>query len=85
MNLLSVILSNAFKLLRLLSRFEIGVLSGDDFLTAIENNADKFENSYHHYYISYVDLKTSLNEKVTSIYSTKNFTKIFFVLLYTEN
>ena len=88
MNLLSVILSNAFKLLRLLSRFEIGVLNSDNFLTAIENNADKFENSYHHYYISYVDLKTSLNEKVTSIYSTKNFTKIigtFEPVIYPSN
>ena len=88
MNLLSVILSNAFKLLELLSNLPIGIISDQDFLDAIEKNADKFENSYHNYYISYVDLKTSQNEKLTSIYSNKNFTKIigtFEPLVYASN
>ena len=88
MNLLSIILSNAFKLLKLLNKFEIGILNSDDFLNTIESNADKFENSYHNYYISYVDLKTSQNEKLTSIYSNKNFTKIigtFEPIVYSSN
>ena len=76
MNLLSVILSNSFKLLKLLKNFELGILNSKDFQNIIEINAEKFEESYHNYYISYVDLKTSLNEKLTSIYSNKLFTKI---------
>ena len=76
MNLLSIILSNAFKLLKLLSKFEIGILGSDDFRILTEKNSEKFEDSYHNYYISYVDLKTTLNEKLTSIYSSKEFTKI---------
>ena len=63
-------------MLKLLSKFEIGILDSDDFRILTEKNSEKFEDSYHNYYISYVDLKTSLNEKLTSIYSSKEFTKI---------
>ena len=73
MNLLSPILTNAFKILYLEDE---SITTSDDYRMLIKNNAKEFEESYHYYYVSYVDLKTHLNEELTSIYSIKNFSKI---------
>ena len=75
MNLLGAVLSNVFDLLNL-TKIDSNITSRDDFRLLIENNAANFEHSYHNYYIAYVDLKTYLNEELTSIYSSKVFTKI---------
>ena len=76
MILLNSELTNVFKLLNFLEKFNISIINNDDFGILAEKNSEKFEESYHDYYISYVDLKTYLNEKLTSIYSYKVFTKI---------
>ena len=76
MNLLGAVLSNAFKLLNLLGKYQLNIMDHNDFVILTEKNSELFEESYHNYYIAYVDLKTYLNEKLTSIYSYKTFTKI---------
>ena len=73
MNLLGAVLSNTFYLL---DKYDIPILSHEDYKEIVEKNSDMFEQSYHEYYIAYVDLKTYLNEKLTSIYSSRIFTKI---------
>ena len=73
MNLLSSVLTNVIKRLELASE-EITNRNSDRNL--LLNNAKEFEESYHYYYVSYVDLKSHLNEKLTSIYSEKVFNKI---------
>ena len=76
MNLLGAVLSNAFSLLNLFDINGTSILDRNDYRNLMEENSEKFEESYHDYYIAYVDLKTYLNEKLTSIYSYKVFTKI---------
>ena len=76
MNLLGAILSNAYKLLNKYDQYDIDIMDNDDYKEMVKKNSDMFEQSYHEYYIAYVDLKTYLNEKLTSIYSIKLFTKI---------
>ena len=76
MNLLGAVLSNAFELLNLYNITEPRILNRSDYRNLMEENSEKFEESYHDYYIAYVDLKTYLNEQLTSIYSYKVFTKI---------
>ena len=73
MNLLGSVLSNAYNLL---NKYDIDIMNNEDYKIMIEKNSEMFEESYHKYYIAYVDLKTYLNEKLTSIYSYKVFTKI---------
>ena len=76
MNLLGAFLSNSFELLNLYNITEDRILDRNDYRALMLENSEKFEESYHNYYIAYVDLKTYLNEKLTSIYSLKGFTKI---------
>ena len=73
MNLLGSILSNVFQLLKLTDN---NIMERTDYQNLIKLNAKDFEKSYHNYYVSYVDLKSHLNEQLTSIYSTKSFSKI---------
>ena len=73
MNLLSSIISNAFDILNIT---ENSIMKRSDYQDLIKENAKEFEESYHYYYVSYVELKSSLNEPLTSIYSVKNFSKI---------
>ena len=73
MNLLESILTNAFNLLGL--TYE-ELTTTEDYQNLIQRNAKEFEQSYHDYYVSYVDLKSHLNEQLTSIYSIKSFNKI---------
>ena len=73
MNLFESILFLAYDLLGLLSE---GITNEADIQNLIKGNAKEFEESYHYYYVSYVDLKSHLNEQLTSIYSIKNFSKI---------
>ena len=76
MNLLGAFLSNSFELLDLFNITENNIVDKNDYRLLLLENSEKFEESYHNYYIAYVDLKTYLNEKLTSIYSLKVFTKI---------
>ena len=73
MNLLSSIISNAFNILNIT---ENSIMQRVDYKDLIKENAKEFEESYHYYYVSYVDLKSTLNEQLTSIYSPKNFSKL---------
>ena len=73
MNLLSSIISNAFNILNIT---ENSIIHRVDYQDLIKENAKEFEESYHFYYVSYVNLKSTLNEPLTSIYSVKNFSKI---------
>ena len=73
MNLLGSILTDVFSLLKLTNQ---AICSTEDYRNLIKINAKNFEESYHNYYVSYVDLKSHLNEQLTSIYSIKTFNKI---------
>jgi len=73
MNLLSSVLSNAFNLLNITKN---NIMDRIDYQNLIKENAKKFEEGYHYYYVSYVDLKSKLNEQLTSIYSVKRFSKL---------
>jgi hypothetical protein len=55
---------------------ENSIIQRVDYQDLIKENAKEFEESYHYYYVSYVDLKSTLNEQLTSIYSAKNFSKL---------
>ena len=73
MNLLSSVLSNAFNLLNITQN---NLMERIDYQNLIKDDAKKFEESYHYYYASYADLKSTLKEQLTSIYSVKKFSKL---------
>ena len=73
MNLFASILYLAFDLLKISID---NIVNIDDAYNLIKLNAKVFEESYHYYYVSYVDLKSHLNEPLKAIYSTKTFSKI---------
>ena len=81
MNLFMSILYLTFELLKLNLENE-NLVKVNDLDELIKKNAKEFEESYHFYYVSYVDLKSHLNEPLSSIYSYKSFSKI---LLTFEN
>ena len=73
MNLIGAISTNIYKFLNITRENITNVI---DINALVKNNSKKFEESYHYYYVSYVDLKSYMDEPIESIYSIKEFSKI---------
>ena len=73
MNLMGTIITNVFNFMNITKE---NITNSNDFNLLVKDNAKEFEESYHYYYVSYVDLKSYMNEPLTSIYSIREFGKI---------
>ena len=74
--LFSSILSSYYLMLNITNYGDSEIMNKDNLKGIMQNYSIDFQNSFHYFYISYIDYKRNLNEPLTALYEPRNMDKI---------